>query len=194
MKKVVACALLLSCVALALGQGNQKKPDDAASKPDLSGVWTLDKSQGNFRKVNAALAEGGITLIVSHQEPEIKITRKFILDGKERVQELSYYTDNRGEKNPAMIVNALIESKTKWDGRKLVSRLTTDNLVNSNPAYRMRNIRMDIYTTEKWELSADGQTLTQTTHTTFPRMEVRDAVIYFPARDQTVKKVFRRIS
>lgn len=194
MKKVVACVLLLSCAALSLGHGNQKKPGDLLSKPDLSGVWVLDKSRGNYRKVNAALAEGGITLVVSHREPEIKITRRFMLDGKERVQELAYYTDNRGEKNPAMMVDALIESKTKWDGRKLVSKLTADASMSRSSAIRTRNIRMDIRMSEKWELSADGKTLTQTTETSFPRMDVEGQAIFFPAGDQTVKKVFKRVS
>ena len=93
-------------------------------------------------------------MIVQHLEPEIKITRKFKSEGKDRTQELVYYTDGRGEKNPALVTkNTVAESRTLWDGNKLVSKSLS----------RMRTSQgiFEIEGLQKWELSADGRMLIQ---------------------------------
>lgn len=182
MRKIVVFLCVLSFVGLCVGQAGQKSP--AKSRPDFSGAWTLDSSRGNYKRFNAEVAKGGMTLNITQNEPEIKVTRKFILDGKEQTQELVYYTDERGEINPVMMSNVLIKSKTKWDGKKLVSKSTTETVGHGSKFW--------IDTTEKWELSADGETMTQTGSISQPRGNVPNA-IFVPANAEDVKKVFKRV-
>lgn len=182
MKKFVISLWIVLGAASCLAQSNLKKPP-REDKPDLSGVWVLDISRGNFDKFNHELAKGGITLIVSEHEPEIKITRKFRVEGKERTQELIYYTDGRGETNPAMTIDYLIKSKTNWDGRKLVSRSTNSTMT--------RGHRIHVDTVERWELSTDGQTLIHTTSLS-PLVDVSGPGIFVPANTEDIKKVFKR--
>ena len=179
-RKVIVGIWLLGCAGLCLGQ----KGPAPQGHPDLSGTWRLDKSRGNFRRYNAELADGGLTLVVTQAEPEIRIARKFVLEGQERTQALVYYTDGRGEANPTMMTNELIRTKTKWQGRKLVTSATTRNV--------LRNVTIDIDTTETWALSADGQTLTVTTSTTPPR-STQPNMIFVPGDAEEIKKVFTRV-
>ena len=179
-RKVIVGIWLLACAGPCLGQ----KGPAPQGHPDLSGTWRLDKSRGNFRRYNAELADGGLTLVVTQAEPEIRITRKFVLDGQERTQALVYYTDGRGEANPTMMTNDLIRTETKWQGRKLVTRFTTRNT--------LRGVTIDVDTTETWALSADGQTLTVTTSVAPPRF-AQPSAIFVPGDAEEIKKVFTRV-
>jgi hypothetical protein len=183
MKRTIAYLLLLlsSQVCVAVAQSRQGIIGD---KPDLSGTWALDNSRGNYIKFNTDVARAGITLIISHHEPELKIRRKFILDGHERTQEPIYYTDGRGETNPAMMVDQFIKSKTKWDKRKLVTKSSLKTSMRGNMIYTDAM--------EKWELSPDGKTLIVTTSTTTPRGD--KGVFIVPSDTEDIKKVFKRIS
>ena len=179
-RKVIVGLWLLACAGLCLGQ----KRSAPQSHPDLSGTWRLDKTRGNYRRYNPEVADGGLTLVVTQAEPEIRIARKFVLEGQERTQALVYYTDGRGEANPTMMTNDLIRTETKWQGRKLVTRFTTRNT--------LRGVTVDVDTTETWALSADGQTLTVTTSVAPPRGS-QPNLIFVPADLEDIKKVFTRV-
>ena len=141
----------------------QDKPKDA--KPDFSGTWTFDRSKSNlgpFERMPAANAE--ITLIITHKEPELKIVRKVNLNGNAGSQEFIYYSDGRGETNPAFLGNGEVKSKTKWDKVKLESK--------SSASYQTRGVGGDVFHTdisERRELSQDGKTLTVTISISGPR-------------------------
>ena len=175
------CALL-SCAAPSRAQSNSKKTA-ARDRPDFTGTWVLDASAGNYGRFNPEAARGGVTLVVTHREPEITVTRKFVVGGQERTQQLVYYTDGRGESNPAMTAEQFFKSKTKWSGRKLVTTI-------SNRAYAGTNAQF-IDTEEKWELSADGDTLTLLTSTR-PPPNTSNMALLILAEAEPVKKVFRR--
>ncbi|HEY7546068.1 MAG TPA: hypothetical protein VID27_14345 [Blastocatellia bacterium] len=157
MRKTIVFLLISASLAFA-----QDKPKDA--KPDFSGTWAFDHSKsslGPFERSPAANAE--ITLVITHKEPELKIVRKINLNGNASTQEFTYYSDGRGETNPAAFGNGEVKSKTKWDKMKLESK--------SSSSYQMRG-GGDVFhtdTAERRELSQDGKTLTITISISGPR-------------------------
>ena len=153
MKKVALCFWLLSCVAVCLAQGGNKN-STVQSRPDLSGTWMLDKSKIDASSSDSDLAQGGMTLIVLHREPEIKITRKFRSGKKDYVQEIVFYSDARGETNPILTGKGRIKSRTAWEDNRLVS--------NSLWRHQTERGAQERKVINSWELSSDGKTLIQT--------------------------------
>ncbi|MEW6206766.1 MAG: hypothetical protein AB1631_00260 [Acidobacteriota bacterium] len=158
MKKMIV--FLLMCASLALAQTD--KPKDA--KPDFSGTWMFDRSKSNLGPLQRApAANAEITLVITHKEPELKILQKIDLNGNTSSQERIYYSDGRGETNPALIGNGDVKSKTKWDKMKLESK--------SSSSFQLRG-GGDVFhtdTSERRELSQDGKTLTITISISGPR-------------------------
>jgi|SRR5215207_703272 len=155
--------ILLSLVAFvcAAPRAAQEKKKEPPARPDFSGTWVLDLKKSGFRDVRSPRAVTlPTTLVITHGEPEVRVTRKFSeAYGEERGGEIVYYTDDRGEKNTLVgsdrvSLSGTIESHTKWKGKRLVIR-GTEYLV----AFGDTN-KLDF--AERWELSADGNTLTQT--------------------------------
>lgn len=167
-KKLILILWAMSCVVVCAAQD---KKSSAQSRPDLTGTWVRSSYKSNHR---GQLESYPVTLTVSHKEPELKITRKSVVHGKEKITDGVYYTDGRGERNEAEFRSALAvgssptsaieqkgandpqtKSKTKWEGNKLVSR--------SSSSLEAVGHRFYIDTAQKRELSADGKTLTITT-------------------------------
>src|SRR5215216_5809102 len=117
-KTIILLCMTLSFATLCAAQDDKAKGDKAA-RPDMSGAWKLDKSKSQMGRLGQGqMANAVITLTISHKDPELKITRKLSLNGQQQVQELGYFTDGRGETNPAAVGNTNIKTKTKWDGSK----------------------------------------------------------------------------
>ena len=72
------------------------------------------------------------------------------------MKEFTYYTDERGETNQATLGVGEVKSKTKWDGDKVVSEASIERRGQSGP------YKLDV--TQKWQVSSDGKTLTNTTN------------------------------
>ena len=85
MRKTFAGLWVLALACACQAQAGHAKAAAPQSPPDLSGVWVLDASRGNFSRFNSELAKGGITLIVSQHDPEIRVTRRFVLGGKRNI-------------------------------------------------------------------------------------------------------------
>ena len=154
MKTILLCVCLLACAAVVAARDDKKK--ESKPHPDLSGTWTLDKSKSDLGPFcDRPIAKADATLVVLHHDPELKLTRTLSLNGQQDVREFTYYTDERGETNPAVIGTGDVKSKTKWDGDKVLTRA---KVTRASPR---GNFEIDM--TEKWQLSSDGQTLTQTT-------------------------------
>jgi hypothetical protein len=100
-----------------------------------------------------------------------------------RSQELAYYTDGRGEKNPSTSENAQVESKTSWQGKVLIT-----NGTESHPTFG-DVIMFD--TTDRWELSDDGNTLIEYTSSSALRSKFGKSNFGSIGAIQ-VKKVFRK--
>jgi hypothetical protein len=153
MKVLIGILCLFFGLGLCVGQvGDNSK---AKTRPNLSGVWALDTSRSRLREkvVNYVLT-------IVHQEPEIKMTKKYKQANRERFDEVIYYTDGRPELNSRK-GHRDPEPLTRWRGDKLVrrSRTTPTGFPQTFPP-------IEIITTEEWELSSDGKTLTRTIRTT----------------------------
>jgi len=156
-----AIALILSAVALCAqetskrkpaitatwvdGAGHDKSQQPQVNRPHFGGTWRLGKSSN--RKEPAT----EITLVIQHNDPEIKINRVYKSNRYTREEALTYYTDERGEEN--IDTSQKVESKTKWDGNKIVSRSPTRGFGD----------RFDGFKTVTWQISKDGNTIKQMT-------------------------------
>lgn len=190
-KTICFLQLLLLCWTLSWAQGNKKQLLNT-QKPDLSGRWVLDHEEGESGRSNPRVP-GEIKLIVIHHEPEIKITRMSNSKGRQVVQETTYYSDARGEKNlgpristkPNNTVDEVMKSKTKWNRDKLVTQ-TDIHKAESGATLGMRII-------DEWKLSDDGKILTQTTtYRVDNGVEFGMQGTITPARPKVFKNVFRR--
>jgi hypothetical protein len=134
----------------------------AQAKPNFSGNWALDLSRSNFGRLKSSQFNNAkMTLKISHRALELKITRNASLNGQTRNQNLTYFTDGRGETNPNLLTNEPMSSKTKWEGAKLISRSA------SSMSFNGQSINLEAI--EKRELSADGKTLIITNTFSSPR-------------------------
>lgn len=194
MKKAIS---ILACIGwllstTTLGLGLQTKTNQPAQpRPDLSGKWILDLGKSKLGRERMPLKITSVTLMISHQEPVLKLTETTDYDGLDITEELTCYTDGRGETNRTPIRSMAMKSKTRWKGLQLVTRTSIDSTFSSSEFRKERGpsdnsgvtriIGADngyvsvpvlntqhFSTTVKRELSADGQTLRITTYTQGP--------------------------
>jgi hypothetical protein len=161
--------------ALTARQANQKEPD-------LSGTYSLDESKstaGNGAKFDYT------KLDIVQRGPEIKFIRRQGIGGKELPITATLYADGRGEKLLLLQGVQQVNSKTKWDGDKLVTRYTLKHI------YGGRFINYDII--EVWKLSTDGKTLTHNTKAVHFQNN-SPGQISVPQPNPEAKEVFRRLS
>ena len=168
MKRALSASLLLLCLLASSAAGDGKK-----KHPDLSGTWQIDHAKSEYGEwSDRPLSRAESTLVIAHADPELKIRRTLSLNGREEVKEFIYYTDGRGETNPATLGAGEVKSKTRWDGDKVVAEAhVTRQGAGGN---------YELNVTQKWQVSSDGKTLTNTT------------TIGNPTGAQQVKLVYRR--
>lgn len=159
MRRVIAGIGILLLAAICTAQNSREKKDGRA-KPNLSGTWKLDEARSTINSGKVKITD--YVLIIIHREPEFRMNKRFKQDNKEVSEELIFYTDGRPERSSLGRVDA--ETITRWWGRKLVKRLTTNRGINTV------NRNLEFVTTEEWELSDDEKTLTRTIATTGPGM------------------------
>ncbi len=175
MKQAIAFLLFLFCAASVSAQTDKQNQAAEKPRPDFSGTWVRDNSKSNLGPFNGSpMARAELTLVIVQRDPELKVSRKLKLSDRELRRELVYYTDGRGETNPSSFSRAEIKSKTRWDDDRIVAQSPHSR---TTPAGGTINID----TTDRWELSSDGKTLTQTT------------TIVSPMGLRTLKQVFTRI-
>lgn len=161
------------------------------AKPDLSGTWAFDRSRSNVDTASTTNVE----IKISHHDPELKIVRIVQLNGQPEQRELTYYSDGRGEKNVTTIWlsttpdlksphPAETKSKTKWSGDRIVTRSTLRLMAG------IHVIEEDVV--DEWKLSADGNTLTQTTRHIVPAST--SGSVYVRANRPDDKRVYTLIS
>jgi hypothetical protein len=139
-------------------------------KPDLSGKWERDPKKSRMGKMTQDLLENiKVTLEISHQEPELRISVTTDSNGKSVNRETVFYTDGRGEINISQFAQVVtigrplqdskpipqneVKSKTKWEGSKIVS--SSSSVING-PGGRI----FQVDSREIRELSEDKKTLT----------------------------------
>ena len=148
---------LIGVVFLVTVQAAQDtKQIPPATVPDLTGTWVFNLSKSDIGSPGGSPLYDELTLTIVHREPEIQIVRWLRKKKRETTKRLIYYSDKRGESNPTMVGNSL-RSKTSWEGNVLVSAGT---MRQGDPFDTVLSVLTE--TIERWELSPDGNTLTQT--------------------------------
>ena len=149
-------ALLTLCLLASAAAAGDDGKKGGKSHPDFSGTWRIDKSKSDFGEFgDRPLSKADATLVVEHKDAELKIRRTLSLNGREEVKEFTYYTDERGETNQATIGVGEVRSKTKWDGERVVSEAHVTRRSQTGP--------YELNVVQKWQVSSDGKTLTNTT-------------------------------
>jgi hypothetical protein len=154
MRKILVCVWLLLFASLLVAQDDKAKTA-AQAKPDLSGNWMLDQSKSDFGvREFGPLGKAEVTMVIALSDPEFRVARTMKLNGKERANERLFYTDGRGETNPGMLGGRDIKTKTKWSGNKISAKASFSQTSMGDDS----NMTVE----ERWELSKDGKTLTNT--------------------------------
>src|SRR5262245_58613035 len=157
-------AIVLLLLAFECLPQDRKVPDQPPA--NLSGRW--DRVESKSQSVKEVLPNGPVKLAIAHRDPELRIIRRGVADGKPVETNLLYFTDGRGENNRVVFALNLsvaepggdpfkveeLQSTTKWEGRQLASRSS----IIQNAFGGDYKFRIDI--TEKRQLSSDGKTLT----------------------------------
>ena len=154
-EKAFLSLLCLLWPALCFSQA-AKKDSVKTPHPDFSGTWAFDKTESKVNRRDP-LSRIEMNLFISHHEPELKVTRRIAAGDEEKAEEFFYYTDGRTENIPSLSANIRYRCKSGWDKAKLVSKCT---LWFKFPS-KGEEIPLKQELTEKWELSSDGQMLTQ---------------------------------
>lgn len=176
-KRLLVVFWSLSLIAVCAAQEGKTK-SEAKAKPDFNGDWMIDKSKSDYGRLsNNPIANADVALTIALSETEFHITRKMTLNGNERAGEWVYYTDGRGETNPALLGgNGDLKTKTKWSGSKLVSKAS----ISRQRGEETFNVDIE----EKWELSSDGKTLTNSISMSGPRGTQAVKFVYTRAGEQ----------
>lgn len=192
-KFIFVCIVMFAWAFAGLAQEHKTE-----SKPDLSGTWLLDRSKSNFSKSSKTPSKPETPLKIVHRDPELKINRAFDVSGQAVMRDLIYYTDGRGETNPAGIFltdgrtnldaadreKDLTKSKTRWSGNKLLIRSILRSFLGGH--------LFEYELVETWKLSSDGKTLTQMTRLVFQPDPLAHS-IYVPSNAPEMKRVYSRI-
>jgi hypothetical protein len=151
MKKLCALLWLVALASVCSAQGGDKK-SEGKTPPDLSGTWSLDKKKSDIGfGMKAEFAD--VTLSISQNESEVRMTKKINEGGRETTSESVYRLGGK----EAAGGGGKAQAVSKWSGRKLVTKLPIQ-ISASVPGARAS----DTGAVEEWEISKDGRTLTQT--------------------------------
>ena len=180
-RRLVASVSLLTLAMSVLAANAGSCSAQAQSVPNLSGTWELIEFNGSKKSKQPPDKFPGLTLVISQEGSEIRITKKRTKRGIQTVQDYSYYTDGRGEKNDGRIevwgedVHGL-DSVSGWQKNRLVTQydrnvtLQTGSKTTTGPRpgpgeYSIVN--SSVSGTDEWRLGRDGLTLVMTTAIVF---------------------------
>jgi hypothetical protein len=127
-----------------------------APKPDFSGRWRMVKDKSDFGGFSVPDA---VVRVVDHHDPTLNVHTVQTTGDKTTSADVSYYTD--GSPSTNVINGHDATSKAYWDGPALVIRTTMKDSRNE-----------DVNIEDRWELSEDQQTLTNTSHIETPKGQV----------------------
>jgi hypothetical protein len=191
-KLLTACAAILISAVPSSAQ-NKQANKSTQTKPDLSGTWLLDPKKSN---ITGPTSRWDLPTKVSHHDPEFRITYMSQSNGQPVELDFVYFTDGRGETNPAEyllttdpqpatpgdVAKEMAKSKTRWSGNKIVTRSPLSITVAGN--------MLEFEVIDEWTLSADGKTLTQTSKTVSKQSS---SGRFVPATAPEDKRVYNRI-
>lgn len=161
------------------------------SKPDLSGSWLLDSKKSNSAGLTS---KPDLPVKISHHDPEFRVTLSSELNGQTVERDFVYFTDGRGETNPATsflttepranpgdLQKQVTKSKSKWSGDKIVTR--------SQLRATIAGTFVEFEQVDEWKLSSDGKVLSQTSRIIFQQSNAA----FVPAMVPDKKKVYNRL-
>jgi hypothetical protein len=125
---LMIAALITLCLSIA----------GAQNKPDLSGVWKMNRSKSQF-------SNGGpetVTIKIDHKDPSYAESLTIGEGGEERTFETKYTTD--GKEGSQEVMGRTAQTSAKWEGETLLINWKTE----------------DRFFSRKVTLSADGKTMT----------------------------------
>jgi hypothetical protein len=147
--------VLLCGLAVPLFLAGQQTPLTPVH-PNFSGRWRMEKDQSNFGSFKMPDI---VVRVVDQHDPTMNIHTVQTTGTKTSVSDVSYFTDGSLTNN--VINGREAESKTFWDGPTLVVRTSMKDSKGE-----------DELIVDRWDLSADQNTLTTTSHITTPHGEV----------------------
>lgn len=154
----------------------------SVSAVNLTGAWTLDMKASDFGGDKKELVYDSMTLLIAQDGPVLKISRTIGQKKKARTQSLTYYTDGRGETNPATFGTGQIQSKTLWQANIVITKGTQSTQTFGDV------LISDV--TDKWELSDDGNTLIEYSSSSSPRSKFGN--VNMPVGPLNMRRVFRK--
>jgi len=116
----------------------------ALAKPNFSGDWKLNASKSTFGQMPAP---DSMTVKIAHDEPKLNIGTKQSSQMGDFDQQAAYTTDGKECTNSGF-AGSTTKSTAKWDGDVLT--IETKGQFGDN----------EFTMSEKWNLAADGKTLT----------------------------------
>lgn len=145
-RPILLFGLLALCLAPVSFLGQQ--PDAPPVRPNFSGRWRMVKEKSAF---NGFKVPDAVIRVVDHHDPMINLHTIQTTNKQTSMSDVSYFTDNSVTMNTIKGRDA--QCRAYWDGQVLVVRT---KMVMADGE---REVIED-----RWELSADGNTLTTASH------------------------------
>jgi hypothetical protein len=136
--------LFASLLPSVCGQTAETPP----ARPNFSGRWRMDKEKSQF---NGFTVPDAVIRVVDHHDPMINLHTIQTTGQKTLMTDVTYFTDNSVTTNTIRGRDA--QCRAYWDGAALVVRT---KMILKNGEHEVIE--------DRWELSADGNTLTTGSH------------------------------
>ena len=124
----------------------------AADKPDFSGNWKMDADKSVFGPMPPPTS---MTLKVTHKDPDLSVEQA--QSGAQGDQTMSFKYSTDGKETTNSLMGNDVKSKANWDGKTLV--------IVSNANFGGADVKL----TNKYSLSDDGKTLTNSLSISAPQ-------------------------
>ncbi|HWP52943.1 MAG TPA: hypothetical protein VN476_02360 [Pyrinomonadaceae bacterium] len=171
-RRLVASVFLLTLAMAVLAANAGSCSAQAQSVPNLSGTWELIEYDGTKQK-DLGDKFPKLTLVITQEGSQIRITQKRTKRGAETVQEYTYYTDGRGETNigrlelwPREVPKLDFESVSSWQKDQLVTKYDSKLIPWTSSGQGARGFyTLNTVTSrrnDEWRLKADGKALVLT--------------------------------
>ena len=135
---------------------------------DFSGTWNLDESASELGQFGTRGAASKIT--VTQAESTMKLAKTSQGFDGNTVENTETYTVGKESEN-AGIFNSKKFGTMNWDGDQAFKIVFTIKM-------EFQGQSMELTGNEKWELSADGKTLTLSVNMTTPQGEINTKAVY----------------
>jgi hypothetical protein len=119
-----------------------------SARPNFSGRWRMVRDRSEF---HGFPMPDMVVRVVDHHDPILNLHTVQTANGKTSMADVSYMTDGSSATNTIRGRDA--QSKAFWDGPDLVIRTTMKTAKGDNEVIE-----------DRWQLSADGATLTTISH------------------------------